>query len=326
MRKSIWVTILIVLILVISSCGNNEQKSTQVSTDIITTENSTIDTDSDIGTDLLSVSHISDNKYSSIYDGIKHDFLVYLPDTSEDNQENIPFVLMLHGYGDSAEGFCNKVHFEEKANARGYAVIYIDGAPDPNDQTAASGWNSGLKSDGNDDVGFLTAIAMYLEKEYSFDSSRAFVAGFSNGAFMTQRLAMEAPEGTFTGVVSVAGKMTASVYENRNEKNNISVFQVTGTKDEVIPQRQNGSDKFMNDPAIEDVIDYWASSNGLGVCEIEYVGKDSSLAKSYDNENPGNKVKVWHLQIKDGRHSWPEESITGVDINSTILDFFDEIS
>jgi len=386
MRKGVLATVLVGLMgmmLAVSACGTNTQtngqnidQSTIQGSEQVTEQTNDQNSgqaneqggeqkkeeNASLIKDLDSVSQLSDNKFTCSYDGVKHDFLVFLPDSlnetqvnsANDAQENFPFVIMLHGYGDSAEGFCNKVHFEEKANARGYAVIYVDGAPDPNDPTSASGWNSGIGSGGNDDVGFLSSLATYLENEYSFDKSRAYVAGFSNGAFMTYRLAMEAPEGTFASVVSVAGKMTASVYEsrleednksNKNNKSKISIFQVTGTKDDVVPQSENGSDKYMDDPAIEEVIEYWADSNGLEESETEEVGKNSSLLKfcneedvtdktdseKSDKESVGNevsdkKVQVWHLRIKDGRHSWPEESITGIDINSLILDFFDGIS
>ncbi len=35
------------------------------------------------------------------YDGVSHEFILYLPDQPED----APLVLMLHGYGESAETF-----------------------------------------------------------------------------------------------------------------------------------------------------------------------------------------------------------------------------
>ena len=50
---------------------------------------------------LSDVSQISDNKYSCSYDGVSHEFILYLPDQPED----APLVLMLHGYGESAETF-----------------------------------------------------------------------------------------------------------------------------------------------------------------------------------------------------------------------------
>ena len=265
--------------------------------------------------ELSDVQSISDNKYTCSFENVKHDFIVYLPEDSD----NAPFIIMLHGYGESGEGFCNKVHLEEEACERGFAVIYVDGASDPNDATSSSGWNSGIGKEGNNDVGFLCSLAKYLQKEYSLSSDRAYAVGFSNGAFMTHRLAMEASD-VFAGVVSVAGKMPESVWNSKSSKNNISFFQITGDKDDVIPKNSDGSSKFAKDPAIEDVMDYWVSSNGLKLADQTEVGKGSVLTK-YAGEGTDARTKVWNLQVKDGRHAWPDESVCGFDMNSLILDF-----
>ena len=265
--------------------------------------------------ELSDVQSISDNKYTCSFENVKHDFIVYLPEDSD----NAPFIIMLHGYGESGEGFCNKVHLEEEACERGFAVIYVDGASDPNDATSSSGWNSGIGKEGNNDVGFLCSLAKYLQNEYSLSSDRAYAVGFSNGAFMTHRLAMEASD-VFAGVVSVAGKMPESVWNSKSSKNNISFFQITGDKDDVIPKNSDGSSKFSKDPAIEDVMDYWVSSNGLKLADQTEVGKGSVLTK-YAGEGTDARTKVWNLQVKDGRHAWPDESVCGFDMNSLILDF-----
>lgn len=118
------------------------------------------------------------------------------------------------------------MHFEEEACERGYAVIYVDGASNPNDATSSSGWNSGIASD--------------------------------------------------------------------------------------------GSAKHTKDPAIEDVMDYWAASNGLEHNEQTEIGKGSVLTKYSEADK---ETRVWNLQVKDGRHSWPEESLCGFDMNSLILEF-----
>lgn len=256
-----------------------------------------------------------ENKFSCSFDGVRHDFITCLPE----NTEGAPLVLMLHGYGGNAESLRSTLHFEEDANPLGYAVVYVTGAPDPNDSTSASGWNSGLGLEGNKDVEFLTALAGYLQKEYSLDKSRAFAIGFSNGAFMTHRLAMEAGS-TFTAVVSVAGMMPESIWAARSEKNDIGFFQITGEKDDVVPKNSDGSAKFSKAPAIEDVMDYWASTNGLELSYTKEIGKGSQLSV-YDGEKSDRQV--WHLFVKNGRHSWPSEDINGIDTNTLILEFLE---
>lgn len=89
-----------------------------------------------------------DNLFSCSYDGVAHEFILELP---EDTQ-GAPLVILLHGYGNTAKSFRSSIHFEEKANPLGYAVVYVTGAANPGDATSAVGWNSGMSAEGNDDV------------------------------------------------------------------------------------------------------------------------------------------------------------------------------
>lgn len=255
----------------------------------------------------------SAEKITFTCDGVGRYCLLEFPEQTE----GAPLVLMLHGHGESPESFREMAHFEEKANELGYAVVYVSGSVNAGDPVKISGWNSGIYTEGNKDVEFLVSLAQYLQKTYSFDTERIYAAGFSNGAFMTHRLAMEASD-TFAAVVSVAGKMPEQIWDVRNEKNGVSVLQITGAKDEVVPKHSDGSAKYAKDPAIEDVMEYWAESNGLKFTENVAVGERGELTK-YD----GKKAKVWHLFIKDARHSWYNEKINKVDSNDVILEFFE---
>lgn len=247
-------------------------------------------------------------------EGVKHDFVLDLPEVSE----NAPLILMLHGYGESADAFRTKTAFHQQANEQGFAVVYVTGAPSPEDATSSNGWNSGVGENSNDDVRFLGGLAKYLCEKYNFDSTRIYAVGFSNGAFMTHRLAMEAGD-IFNSVVSVAGMMSESIWENRNEDCNVGIFQITGEKDDVVPKNSDGSVKYAKAPAIEDVMDFYVAKNKLELLENETVGKKSTLKKYASKES---SVQVWDLFIPDGRHAWPDSQITGVNVNQLILEYF----
>ena len=259
------------------------------------------------------VTEKGEGKYTCSYEEVKHDFILDFPE----NIENAPLILMLHGYGESAEGLKSKTAFDKDANELGYVVAYVTGAPNPEDLTSARGWNSGIGLSGNNDVDFLKGLANYICETYKLDESRAYVVGFSNGAFMTHRLAIEAND-TFKAIVSVAGMMPESVWENKPQEINVSVFQITGQKDDVVPKNSDGSAKYSKAPAIEDVIEYYVTANNLSLMNSEMVGKKSVLTK-YKNDNKENQV--WDLFIPDGGHSWPDEKFTGININQLILEF-----
>ena len=266
----------------------------------------------------LEVQHLRENSYSSSFDGVKHNFVLDLPEKTE----GAPLVILLPGYGNTAESMRTTVQFEKEANALGYAVAYVTGAPEPNNRLSSFGWNSGIGTEGNDDIAFLVSLAEYLQTEYSFDEKRTFAAGFSNGGFMMHRLAMEASD-TFSACVSVAGMMPGKIWEARNDVNEVSFFQIYGEKDDVVPKNSDRSANYSNTPAIEDVMAYWAGSNGLDRCVSEEIGKGSVLTKCSGEQRT---EQVWTLLVKGGMHSWPGIKLNGIDTNSLILEFFETVS
>ncbi len=261
------------------------------------------------------------------YNGIRHDFILDLPENTKD----APLILMLPGYGNSAESFRNTIQIHKEAVSRGYAVAYINGAKNPDDKTMAIGWrwdstgkqhakkNAKNSIHTENDTAFLIDIAYYLSDEYSFNKKRLFAVGFSNGGFMIHTLAMQASD-VFCAYASLAGKMSGNIWNIRNKKNDLNFLQVTGEKDDVVPKNSDGTARHAKAPAIEDVMHYWAESSGLKTEATESIGNGSSLIKYSDTHR---KKKVWHLIVKDGRHSWPVKNINGIDTNQLLLDFFD---
>ena len=247
------------------------------------------------------------------YENDQHRFNVYLP-TDYDASTAYPLILMLHGYGNTAESFALQTGFEKYACPEGYVVVYLSSTPDG---AGNVGWNSGLGDSDKDDVCYIKALAAYLQNEYNCDRERTFALGFSNGAFMTQRLAAEAPD-VFTAVVSVAGMMTEKTWNSKPEKADIGVLEIYGTKDDVVPMKETGSDKYSKAPAIEEVMDYWAKANNLSESSKSELS-DKATCEKYSNSD--NSQQVWTIVIKDGRHSWPEEKFSGFSANRVILDF-----
>ena len=195
---------------------------------------------------LGSVSEPDENGFRTcVYKDVKRKFLLYIP---ENASKGAPLLFMLHGYGDAADVFADTTGMAAAANARGYAVVYPQGLGDPSDKTSAACWNFDGKKDGNDDVGFLTALAHYLQSTYGFNKKATFVTGFSNGAFMTYRLAGDAPK-TFRAVASVSGTMGMTTWKERMGKAGAAILQITGTKDDLVGRarsaRRRGGDRLL---------------------------------------------------------------------------------
>ncbi len=261
---------------------------------------------------LKNVIATDENSFSCTYDGKKHDFILDLPE--EIIPEETPLIVMLHGYGSSATDMRSWLHFEKDANPLGYAVAYVSGDVS---------WECGLGFMDKSDVPFLDVLALYLQEKYLLNKKRTYAVGYSNGAFMTYRLAVET-KGVYSAFVSVAGMMPANVWKERKKTNNFSFFQIAGEFDEVIPKYWDNSAYTSIAPAIEDVVDYLVTSNKLNGFYRNGFGRGTVVTK-YITDNKHNKNKVWHLFVKNAQHSWPTPSINSIDTNSLIMEFFEEI-
>lgn len=256
------------------------------------------------------------NVYSCSYNGIERSFLEFPPDGDVKG-----IVFMLHGSASDGRAFRLYTGLDGPANERGYSVIYVNAISNPDDVSSPSGWNSGIGASPVDDIGFLKALAVFYQGKYGLTKEETFAAGFSNGAFMMYRIALEGQE-YFSAVASVAGMMPAAMWSNRDNSSGISLLQINGTRDDVVPMNSNGTSKYTKAPAIEDVIDYFVTASGLTETASDTLSEWAVLTRSFSKSK---NTQVWQVLIKEGRHSWPDKKYCGFDTNSLILDFFDAV-
>ena len=253
------------------------------------------------------------NQFLCDYNGTKRSFYLYLPETG--NYSETKLVVMLHGYGNSGWSFSVDTEFEKSALPRNFAVLYIDGIPNASVKGSGPGWNYFYDRNGKADINFIVDLVQFVQKEYGL-SRKTYVAGFSNGAFMAAKLAVEKSK-YFDGFVSVGGMMPKPVWEHKQRgKSGVRFFQINGTKDDVVPMRLNDSAKYNPNPAMEDVIEYFVERNGITAEPVEEKLFDRiKITKYYD--------KVWWIIIEDFHHSWPTVSNCQLNVNNIILDFFE---
>ena len=257
------------------------------------------------------------NSYTCEYDGLKREFIVSLPETAK----NAPLVVMLHGSGDAADNFRQTSEFDKDANEKGYAVCFINGTVNVKAGRNSCSWNYGRIEPDNDDVSFIKEAVKYVCDEYSLDDDDVYCAGFSNGGYMNFRLALEAQD-VFKGCVSVGGDLCKTLWNKKPEKNDVSLMAVYGEKDEIVPKNLDGSAKSALDPAIEDVLEYLASSNGLAKQSEGEIGSGSTI---YKYGADGDSDAIWGVLVKDGKHGWPTQESNGFSVNQLILEFFSSI-
>ena len=241
------------------------------------------------------------------HDGLMRDYILYLP---ANLQAEAPLVFNLHGYTSNADQQRFYSEMDDVADDNGFAVCYPDGTLD---ELGAPHWNSGWAS-GVDDTGFLVALAQSLQIEHDLDPERTFSCGMSNGGFMSYHLACEAND-TFKAVASVTGSMSVLTEAGCDPSLAVPIFEIHGTLDLVVPY--DGQDGILS---IDDVVSFWANSNGC-VSPDEYELDNTSLldlctvtVNKYTNCDSGNEV--WLYTVNGGGHTWPGAIPIGVTGNT----------
>ena len=263
------------------------------------------------------------NEYSSFdYNGTERKYIFYLP---EKLKENAPLVFVLHGYTSNALEMVSYTNMNQVADEHGFAVVYPQGLV-RNEETH---WNADLTFSDVDDTGFLVALAEFLQNRYNLSSENTFATGHSNGGFMCYKLACDAPE-IFRAVASVEGLMSGATWNKRNVSQiPVSVLQIHGTGDTVVPIDGTMSlyGGWGGAPELSKIIDFWKEVNNAH--NLEKVAVSDKVTAYRYSSNTNNNL-VWYYIIDDYPHIWPgarneteaEVELSGLEASELVWEFF----
>lgn len=189
-------------------------------------------------------------------------FEVFVP-SGYDEATATPLVILLHGYSASGDGQEAYFQFQPLAEERGFLYVHPDGLKDPRSNQF---WNAtdaccNFADPKPDDSAYLAAIIEQVEATYNVDPKRIFVAGHSNGGFMSYRMACDHAD-KVAAIASLAGATFADV-EACTPSEPVSVLQIHGTVDETI--QFMGADIDGNAyPSAATSVETWAAYNDCG--------------------------------------------------------------
>jgi polyhydroxybutyrate depolymerase len=135
-------------------------------------------------------------------------------------------VFVFHGSGSSLEQMAYVTGWSAKSDDQNFLVIYPNGFP--NDEGMRV-WNDGRPGYDPrlDDVQFVRAMLDELDRRFSVDRKRIYVVGFSNGAGLAYRLAIELND-RIASFAAVAGRPHITVDSLRRP---VSALVIVGTDD-----------------------------------------------------------------------------------------------
>ncbi|MDY6942969.1 MAG: PHB depolymerase family esterase [Pseudomonadota bacterium] len=174
----------------------------------------------------------SDHYFELQHGGQLRSFELHLP--PDWDNEPIPLVVSIHGATLSVGMYRKQAGLDRLADKHRFMVLYPYG-------TRMAGlrlWNAGTccgwpQVTQQDDVGFILSALAQVKRFFPVDTSRVYVTGMSNGAMMTYRLALEAPE-QFAAIAAVAGNMASNEFSPSRP---ISIMHIQSYDDPLLPYR-----------------------------------------------------------------------------------------
>ena len=209
-----------------------------------------------------------------------------------------PALLLLHAHGMNPDGMANLTRAGRLAQQYG-VYVYLPRAKN-------GAWNEDPSStDTTDDVGFLSALIDHAVADDRVDAQRVYIAGYSSGGFMAERMACQASS-KVAGFVAVAATMRQSLAALCSPDRAMPAAFMDGTSDAVVP--------YNGEPTVDSAAaasTFWASANAcLPLTDLQTstlpqkVSDGTSVALTRFSACPAGTAADLYT-INGGGHTWP---------------------
>ena len=217
---------------------------------------------------------------------------------SYDPTKPTAFVINFHGYTSNGMQQASVSNMSAKADSANFVVVYPEGTGSP------TGFNAGAccgpaAQNMVDDIGLTRAIIAEANTRLCLDGRRVFVTGFSNGGFMSHRIACEMADvvAAVAPVSGVLGIPAASCTPARP----IAVIDFHGMSDNTVPYAGDASSGW---PGAPDTFAAWAKRNQCSdAMPAQTYSKGDATCATYQHCAAGTEVTL--CTISDGGHAWP---------------------
>jgi len=258
------------------------------------------------------VSGAQQNIFGSItHQGFQRQYIIHLP-PGHTISNSEPVVIVLHGGSGnylSVQGF---TQMNLVSNQNGFLAVYPQGqGVAPPGFSWADGRGTTADAANIDDVGFIAKLIDTLAADYNIDTNSVYVCGFSNGGFMTQRLACEIPE-KFAAVGALGCSMDTSLIQTCHPSKALPMAYFSGTADPEVPYTGGA----MRNPAVTPIVpvdtavQFWVDHNhcqtAAPVVQLpDIVQADHSTVEFYQYTDCDCEADVYFYKIINGGHTWP---------------------
>ena len=233
---------------------------------------------------------------------VERSFLVHLPD-NYDGTAHTPLLFAFHGNGGRPDEFVGQ--FGPPVQGGEFIGVYPAGI--------AASWNIGREESKADDVAFTDMMLQSLEGTPGIDTSRPVGFGFSNGAALVHKIALESEL-----LVAIVPQASQLLEDNQPQASSakVSVMQFMGTVDDSCPY-DGGEGVFgYNFMPAEESTAAWAAHNG---CDDTATQTQVDEHVKMEWKNCANNRRVIHYRLNDIGHGVPDHIDGGT--NARIIEF-----
>ena len=247
---------------------------------------------------------------------LSREYVIYIPQ-SYDGTENVPLLLVFHGFGGRVQDMMYTADFRDLAESENFILVYPQGLEFENESYSYH-WNTGFSSDDNksssDDFGFVEGLIGDVSTHLLVDTSKIYATGYSNGGFFTYALACYYSD-LFTAIAPVSGTMMDDTYEACNPSHPTPVMHLHGTDDGTVSY--NGGEGLTS---VDESIGYWTSYNNTDTTPSINTFSNQSLEHYvYDNGERESSVELY--KVLNGEHIWFDFELDGVPTNTLMWNF-----
>ena len=255
--------------------------------------------------------------------GVERTYYLHIPEKLRDGA---PLVIVLHGVDSNGKNDVRRYGWEHIANSNNLVAAGPDASTVRPDQAPGPGnirvWNSGRGGDpasivASDDVSFIVAMIEDIARIAGIDRRRVYVAGFSSGGHMANRLGQEIA-GRLAAISTSASQM---VPLSRPPARGIPVLFSAGDQDPNAPLETTRTElpggRFRVREAQRILVDRWRELNACPAAHAIAAPADVQIEVSGPCRD-GSEVR--YILMHGVAHEWPVAKPIG--LSQTSWDFF----
>lgn len=234
------------------------------------------------------------------------EFPVYIP-YSYDPDTPAALIMLLHGYSETGQRQENLWRLKPLMEEFGFVYVYPDGTQDSYGNRF---WNAtdaccDFERTGVDDSAYLRNVLGAIEGLLNIDERRVYVVGFSNGGFMSHRMACDHAD-KIAAIASLAGA-THLDPEACLPVEPVHILQIHGTEDEAVRYGGGNLCEFPDEcwyPGAIETVEQWATQNGCTLAQTEgppldldrnLPGDETTVAKYVTDCDLGGSAELWSI-------------------------------